>query len=103
VPCAPQFNVLLIAFFNWYYTFLQLEPKDLAEQLKRQVLSPLQSFPAAEGQLLLLWCFVATASGGSCVGGVSTSAFILYFCMCRAHPSQQCGPAAEQQSTSRTR
>ena len=33
-----QFNVLLIAFFNWYYTFLQLEPKDLAEQLKRQVL-----------------------------------------------------------------
>lgn len=30
------FNVLLIAFFNWYYTFLQLEPKDLAEQLKRQ-------------------------------------------------------------------
>ena len=32
-----QFNVLLIAFFNWYYTFLQLEPKDLAEQLKRQV------------------------------------------------------------------
>lgn len=33
----PQFNVLLIAFFNWYYTFLQLEPKDLAEQLKRQV------------------------------------------------------------------
>jgi hypothetical protein len=34
--------VLLIAFFNWYYTFLQLEPKDLAEQLKRQVPSPLQ-------------------------------------------------------------
>ena len=36
--CAslPQFNVALIAFFNWYYTFLQLEPKDLAEQLKRQ-------------------------------------------------------------------
>ena len=32
-----QVNVLLIAFFNWYYTFLQLEPKDLAEQLKRQV------------------------------------------------------------------
>lgn len=29
-------NVALIAFFNWYYTFLQLEPKDLAEQLKRQ-------------------------------------------------------------------
>lgn len=29
--------MLLIAFFNWYYTFLQLEPKDLAEQLKRQV------------------------------------------------------------------
>lgn len=34
---APQVNVLLIAFFNWYYTFLQLEPKELAEQLKRQV------------------------------------------------------------------
>lgn len=42
--------MLLIAFFNWYYTFLQLEPKDLAEQLKRQVLShhPKQS----SGQLL---------------------------------------------------
>ena len=25
----------LIVFFNWYYTFLQLEPKDVAEQLKR--------------------------------------------------------------------
>ena len=32
-----QVNVLLIAFFNYYYTFLQLDPKDLAEQLKRQV------------------------------------------------------------------
>lgn len=29
-------NVGLICFFNWYYTFLQLEPKELAEQLKRQ-------------------------------------------------------------------
>ncbi|WIA08414.1 hypothetical protein OEZ85_007852 [Tetradesmus obliquus] len=28
-------NVALIAFFNYYYTFLQLEPKDLSEQLKR--------------------------------------------------------------------
>ena len=26
----------LIAFFNYYYTFLQLDPKDLADQLKRQ-------------------------------------------------------------------
>ncbi len=25
----------LIVFFNWYYTFLQLEPTDVAEQLKR--------------------------------------------------------------------
>lgn len=30
-------NVLLIGFFNYYYTFLQLEPKELADQLKRQV------------------------------------------------------------------
>jgi len=29
------FNVALIAFFNYYYTFLQLEPKELSEQLKR--------------------------------------------------------------------
>ncbi|PVH36517.1 hypothetical protein PAHAL_6G090800 [Panicum hallii] len=29
-------NVLLIAFFNYYYTFLQLDPDDLSEQLKRQ-------------------------------------------------------------------
>ena len=28
-------SVALIAFFNYYYTFLQLEPKDLSEQLKR--------------------------------------------------------------------
>lgn len=28
-------NIALIVFFNYYYTFLQLEPKDLAEQLKR--------------------------------------------------------------------
>lgn len=28
-------NVALIVFFNYYYTFLQLEPKDLSEQLKR--------------------------------------------------------------------
>ena len=28
--------VALIAFFNYYYTFLQLEPKDLADSLKRQ-------------------------------------------------------------------
>ena len=35
----PQANVALIAFFNYYYTFLQLDPKDLSEQLKRQVRS----------------------------------------------------------------
>ncbi|MEW5316278.1 MAG: hypothetical protein WDW38_007659 [Sanguina aurantia] len=29
------FNVALIVFFNYYYTFLQLEPKELAEQLKK--------------------------------------------------------------------
>ncbi|KAK9820311.1 hypothetical protein WJX72_008805 [[Myrmecia] bisecta] len=29
-------NVALIVFFNYYYTFLQLDPKDLSEQLKRQ-------------------------------------------------------------------
>jgi len=31
-----QVSVALIIFFNYYYTFLQLEPADLAEQLKRQ-------------------------------------------------------------------
>ncbi|KAK7327702.1 hypothetical protein VNO77_21790 [Canavalia gladiata] len=30
------FNILLIAFFNYYYTFLQLDPDDMSEQLKRQ-------------------------------------------------------------------
>lgn len=29
-------NVILIAFFNYFYTFLQLEPKDVADQLKKQ-------------------------------------------------------------------
>ena len=29
-------SVILIAFFNYFYTFLQLEPDDLAQQLKRQ-------------------------------------------------------------------
>ncbi|KAK9100302.1 hypothetical protein Scep_023732 [Stephania cephalantha] len=29
-------NILLIAFFNYYYTFLQLDPDDVREQLKRQ-------------------------------------------------------------------
>lgn len=28
-------NILLIAFFNYYYTFLQLDPDDVSEQLKR--------------------------------------------------------------------
>ncbi|XP_073220921.1 preprotein translocase subunit SECY, chloroplastic isoform X4 [Cicer arietinum] len=30
------FNIFLIAFFNYYYTFLQLDPDDVSEQLKRQ-------------------------------------------------------------------
>jgi hypothetical protein len=30
-----QTNVALIALFNYYYTFLQLEPKEMADQLKR--------------------------------------------------------------------
>jgi len=34
-PAYLPVNVVLIALFNYYYTFLQLEPKDLAEQLKR--------------------------------------------------------------------
>ncbi|GMI92870.1 SECY homolog 1 [Hibiscus trionum] len=29
-------NILLIAFFSYYYTFLQLDPDDVSEQLKRQ-------------------------------------------------------------------
>jgi hypothetical protein len=33
-------NVALICFFNYYYTFLQLDPKDLSDQLKRQVRAP---------------------------------------------------------------
>ena len=31
-----QVNVALIAMFNYFYTFQQLDPKDLSEQLKRQ-------------------------------------------------------------------
>lgn len=31
-----QTNIALIIGFNYYYTFLQLDPKDLADQLKRQ-------------------------------------------------------------------
>lgn len=31
-----QTNIALIAAFNYYYTFLQLDPKDLSDQLKRQ-------------------------------------------------------------------
>ena len=30
-----QTNIALIIAFNYYYTFLQLDPKDLADQLKR--------------------------------------------------------------------
>ncbi|KAL4571308.1 hypothetical protein LXL04_018066 [Taraxacum kok-saghyz] len=29
-------NIILIGFFNYYYTFLQLDPDDVSEQLKRQ-------------------------------------------------------------------
>ncbi|CAI7792504.1 unnamed protein product [Closterium sp. NIES-54] len=29
-------NVALIAFFNYFYTFLQLDPADVSDQLKRQ-------------------------------------------------------------------
>ena len=36
VQTFAQVYVALIAFFNYYYTFLQLEPKDLADSLKRQ-------------------------------------------------------------------
>ena len=35
MPCL-QFNVALIVMFNYFYTFQQLDPKDLADQLKRQ-------------------------------------------------------------------
>ncbi|CAA7398684.1 unnamed protein product [Spirodela intermedia] len=37
-PGGPLYiptNILLIAFFNYYYTFLQLDPDDVSEQLKR--------------------------------------------------------------------
>ena len=35
-PGVPaQVNVSLIVLFNYYYTFLQLDPKDMADQLKR--------------------------------------------------------------------
>ena len=36
-PTTPQVSIALIVFFNYYYTFLQLDPVDLADQLKRQV------------------------------------------------------------------
>ena len=32
---GAQTNVALIVLFNYYYTFLQLDPKDLSDQLKR--------------------------------------------------------------------
>ncbi|KAL3700143.1 hypothetical protein R1sor_018165 [Riccia sorocarpa] len=38
-PGGPWYvptNVLLIGFFNYFYTFLQLDPNDLSDQLKRQ-------------------------------------------------------------------
>lgn len=37
LPDAPlQVNVALIVGFNYLYTFLQFEPKELSEQLKKQ-------------------------------------------------------------------
>ena len=33
---SPQTNVALIVMFNYFYTFIQLEPSELSEQLKRQ-------------------------------------------------------------------
>ena len=35
VCAGRQVNVALIVLFNYYYTFLQLDPKDMADQLKR--------------------------------------------------------------------
>lgn len=35
-PLYVPTNVLLIGFFNYFYTFLQLDPADLSDQLKRQ-------------------------------------------------------------------
>ncbi|EPS66347.1 hypothetical protein M569_08427, partial [Genlisea aurea] len=38
-PGGPYYlptNIVFIAFFNYYYTFLQLDPDDVSEQLKRQ-------------------------------------------------------------------
>lgn len=35
-PLYLPVSIGLIAFFNYFYTFLQLDPKDVAEQLKRQ-------------------------------------------------------------------
>ena len=35
VRAGRQVNVALIVLFNYYYTFLQLDPKDMADQLKR--------------------------------------------------------------------
>ena len=40
-------NIALICFFNYFYTFLQLEPKDVADQLKRQGGRPGCSHPAS--------------------------------------------------------
>eukprot|EP00877_Chromochloris_zofingiensis_P000361 jgi/Chrzof1/10325/Cz04g37160.t1_SECY1[v5.2] len=34
-PLYLPVNIALIAFFNYYYTFLQLEPKELSENLKK--------------------------------------------------------------------
>ena len=39
-PTGPLYlptYVTLIVFFNYYYTFLQLDPKDVSDQLRKQV------------------------------------------------------------------
>jgi hypothetical protein len=39
-PSSPVYlptYVALIVFFNYYYTFLQLDPKDVSDQLRKQV------------------------------------------------------------------
>ncbi|CAN1167307.1 Preprotein translocase subunit SCY1, chloroplastic [Linum perenne] len=53
-------NILLIAFFNYYYTFLQLDPDDVSEQLKRQgsaFLAILAAGPAVVEQVTHLTAF----------------------------------------------
>ena len=88
MPCAPQFNVLLIAFFNWYYTFLQLEPKDLAEQLKRQVPSLPQSDSRCSWGTLWQQPWVAAVS----VAPALQHSCVTFACTGRIHPSSAARP-----------